>query len=287
VIDVALVTCSEFPNLGRDDALLLPALAQRGIHARPVPWDDPAMNWSIPKLSVIRSTWDYHHRLTEFLAWAERAAALCSLWNPLEIIRWNTHKSYLRDLEQRGIPIVPTVWLAHGTYADLARLMADHSWQTVVVKPAVSASAYATLLVTEETIDQGQSHLSTFLATHDMMVQPFQHSVTTYSERSLIFIDGELTHAVKRSPELSLEPVQSHQNELATPQKDEIKLAQNILGSVDTPVMYARVDMVRGDNGAIHLLELELVEPSLFLHLAPHAVQRFADAIAMRCKDAA
>src|SRR5581483_10166426 len=108
-----------------------------------------------------------------------------------------------------------------------------------------------------------------------------------YSERSLIFIDGELTHAVKRSPELSMEPVQSHQNELATPQKDEIKLAQNILGSVDTPVMYARVDMVRGDNGAIHLLELELVEPSLFLHLAPHAVQRFADAIAMRCKDAA
>jgi hypothetical protein len=153
VIDVALVTCSEVPDLEFDDALLLPVLAQRGIHARPVAWDDPAMNWSIPRLSVIRSTWDYHLRLAEFLAWAERAATLRPLWNPLDIIRWNTHKSYLRDLEQRGIPIVPTIWLARGTYADLARLMADHSWQTVVVKPAVSASAYATLLVTEETVD--------------------------------------------------------------------------------------------------------------------------------------
>jgi len=148
MIDIALATYTQLPDLDADNALLIPALAERGLRARPVVWNDPSVDWSLPKVTVIRSTWDYHHQRSTFLAWAEGVARLHDLWNPLELLRWNTHKFYLRDLEQQDIPIIPTLWLEQGTRADLAVLMKQHGWPKVIIKPAVSASAYATMLVT-------------------------------------------------------------------------------------------------------------------------------------------
>ena len=202
--DVALVTSSEFPKLSQDDQLLLTALVERGLNAVPAVWDDPGVDWSSFAMCVLRSTRDYHHRLQEFLSWVEHVATVTSLWNPLEVVRWNTHKSYLRDLEQRGVPIVPTVWLAAGTQADLRRLMAAEGWRRVVVKPVVSASAHETILVSEESLDKGQGHIERLLPTTDLMVQPFIESVRGEGERSLMFIDGEFTHAaiLKRPAEI-------------------------------------------------------------------------------------
>lgn len=122
-MDVALVTYAGLPDLDADNALLLPALAERGIQAQPVIWNDPTIDWSTPKLTVIRATWDYHHQYHAFLSWAEGISHLHNLWNPFAIIRWNTHKFYLRNLEQQNIPIVPTIWLERGIKTNLASLM--------------------------------------------------------------------------------------------------------------------------------------------------------------------
>lgn len=279
-MDVALVTYAGLPDLDADNALLLPALAERGIQAQPVIWNDPTIDWSTPKLTVIRATWDYHHQYHAFLSWAEGISHLHNLWNPFAIIRWNTHKFYLRNLEQQNIPIVPTIWLERGIKTNLASLMERQGWRKVVVKPAVSASAYATILVTAETIQHGQSHLDHFLSTHDMLIQPFLSTVISSHERSLIFIDGEFTHAIERRPALDLDP--SARSLLTVPQDDELLLAQRILHLFSSPPFYARVDLIHDEAGTLRLMELELVEPALWFSLAPHAIQLFADAIARK-----
>src|SRR5207248_10238751 len=134
-------------------------------------WDDPGVDWHGIKVSVVRSTWDYHHRLDEFLAWAERVATLTRLWNPVEVLRWNTHKSYLRDLAARGVPVVPTILLEAGSTVDLATLLARAGWQEAVIKPAVSASAHETIRASLEGLAEGQAHVNRLLPAHDLLVQ--------------------------------------------------------------------------------------------------------------------
>jgi hypothetical protein len=276
-MDVALVTYSELPDLDEDDRILRDALQRRGLSVQPAIWDDPQFDWSAPKLAVIRSTWDYHHRLAEFLAWARRAAQLTTLRNPLQAIEWNTHKSYLRDLEARGVPIVPTVWLKAGSRADLADVMASHEWQRAVAKPAISASAFATVMVTPDSLAQGQAHLEKMLPTQDMMVQPYISSVNDYGERSFMLIGGELTHAVRRAPVLNATSDSKHKRVMPT--EEEAALSEEIVKASGYSPLYARVDIVRDDEDKARLMELELVEPSLFFGFAPEAAERMADAI--------
>lgn len=278
-IDVGMVTCAQFPDLVDDDQALANALIARGLVARPLVWDDPDADWSSTRMCIIRSTWDYPQRREEFLAWAETTSMLTSLWNGPEVVRWNTHKSYLRDLEHRGIPITPTAWLPAGSQAGLARLLAERGWDRAVIKPAVSANAFATIITARGATGEGQAHLDKYLPSLDMMVQPYLASVESYGERSLVFLDGELTHAARRVPVLIETPDWTADHRYVEPAEDEVNLASRVLRAVDMPILYARVDIARDDAGSPLLMELELVEPSLFLRKAPHAVSRFADAI--------
>jgi hypothetical protein len=281
---VGLVTSAAFPDLIPGDRLLLDALTRRGLEARPVVWDDPGVDWRALKVSVVRSTWDYHHRLGEFLAWAERVATLTRLWNPVEVLRWNTHKSYLRDLAARSIPTVPTILLKAGSTVDLASLLARAGWQEVVIKPAVSAAAHETIRAPLEGLKEGQAHVDRLLPAHDLLVQPYMRSVSEHGERSLIFIQGELTHAVRRSPVLEIGHARAWE-EIArvAPAPEEIELARRAVQAAGAPLLYARVDIVRDDAGSPLLMELEVVEPYLFFELAPEAAERCAGAIAVLC----
>lgn len=281
-MDVALVTYSELPGLAADERLLVDALARLGLTAGPVVWDDPSVDWASAGMCVIRSTWDYHHRLDEFLAWVERVASVTSLWNPAEVVRWNIRKTYLRELSEKGVSIVPTLWLERDSHADLAEIMSAHGWHSVVVKPVVSASAYGTVLVTGESLEGGQAHLDRLLAERDMMVQPFISSVETYGEHSLMFIDGQFTHSVRRTPAVGRDRSKHGKALLIETPRNAISFATRVLGAAAYPTLYARVDLVRDEEGALCLMELELVEPSLFLEQAPEAVERLAEAIAAR-----
>ncbi|HXX78246.1 MAG TPA: hypothetical protein VEI53_07135 [Ktedonobacteraceae bacterium] len=281
-MDVALVTYSQQPRLSPSDSLVQSALVARDIDARPLPWDDPAVDWSRPLVSIIRSTGDYYLRRSAFLEWAQHVSRLHTLWNPLPVLRWNTHKSYLHDLEERDIPIIPTLLFVQGSSANLAQLMELHGWPEVVIKPAVSANAYGTILV-EGRATEGQLYLDHMLTIHDMLIQPYIPTVMSSGERSLIVIAGEVTHAMLYPPALRREGVQKSdlpKKSPIIPQADELCLANKIIDTLSSPVLYGRIDLVRDVDGQLRVMELELVEQGLSLEQAPEAIERFADAIA-------
>jgi glutathione synthase/RimK-type ligase-like ATP-grasp enzyme len=225
---------------------------------------------------VLRSSWNYYQHHQAFLSWAERCAALTALWNPVPVIRWNIHKGYLLELAEAGIPVVPTRLLRRGTRAALAEVAGD--WPRVVIKPAISAGSFGTVAVGREDFARGQAHLDALLAERDMMVQPFFPSVAAHGERAVVWIDGAFTHEVRKQTRFTGDSEQTSVPQPVAP--DEQAVAERVLALAPRPLLYARVDLARDDAGRPHLMELELMEPSLFLPHAPHAAARLAAAIA-------
>lgn len=285
-MDVALATAPSLPDLVDDEAPLRRALSERGLDARPVVWSDPAVDWSAIPVVVVRTTWDYTERRDDFVSWAEEVGAVTQLWNPPELIRWNTHKAYLRDLADRGLPVVPTVWLEAGTPVDLPALLAEHGWDEAVLKPAVSAGARDTVRVSRGDGATGQSHADAILADRDLMIQPFLPRIVEDGELSILVVDGVVTHAVRKVPpagdfRVSAQAGSRHRVE---PPVREVELAAAALEAVGRDTLYARVDLIADGAGGPLLVELEVVEPSLYLELAPDAAARLADAIAARVR---
>ena len=166
----------------------------------PVVWNDPDVDWGAYDLVVVRTTWDYPNKIGAFLEWADRVAAFRPLWNSAAMLRWNTDKRYLGELADRGVPIVPTRWFERGSSADLAALSRDEGWETIVLKPVVSAGARRTRLAGPESMTAGQAFLSEQLTQRAMMAQPYVAEVSTTGELSLLYFNGRFSHAVRKIP---------------------------------------------------------------------------------------
>lgn len=280
---IALATGHEFPQLTPDDGLLVDALTALGITAVPAVWDDSAFDWTSVEAVILRSTWDYHLRLPEFLAWIARLEALgVPLWNPPDIVRWNTDKTYLRDLAAQGVTVPATAWVPTGPAPDLAELLAARGWSEAVVKPAVSAGAFQTHRVPREQAAAFQLTLSDILKTSGVLVQEFLPEISTGGEWSFLFFGGEHSHTILKRPPAGDYRVQVHHGgswELCEPPANLLDEARRIMARMDGKALYGRVDTV-AVNGTLVLVELELIEPYLFLGDAPGAPQRFAAAIA-------
>ncbi|MDH4045365.1 MAG: hypothetical protein OEY20_10130 [Gemmatimonadota bacterium] len=281
---IVLATSAALPGLSADDRLLLRALRTLGLAAEPAVWEDPHYDWAAATLCVVRSTWDYAYRRQEFLAWAQRVAEAVPLWNPSPIVVWNTHKQYLVDLGTHGVPTVPTRVLPAGSWTTLADVCAEREWGEVILKAAVAQTGRYLMRVPADQRDAGQRHLDRLLPSEDMLVQPFLPGVTSEGETSLVYIDRAFSHAVRKQPaagdfrvhddfEGSVAPV--------TPTPAQLEVAAAALAAVDEPLLYARVDLVPGPDGPV-VMELELVEPALFLGTAPGAAERLAEAVAAR-----
>jgi glutathione synthase/RimK-type ligase-like ATP-grasp enzyme len=283
LIDVALATCAFLPDLDDDERLLIPALADYGLLAEPRIWDDPTIDWSDFRVVVVRSTWDYSDRRDAFLEWC---ACPRRLLNPMPVIEWNTDKRYLRELADAGIPIVPTTWVGPG-----AELF-DVPDAEVVVKPSVSAGARNTSRYRSGDEGLVRAHVERLRAEgRTVLLQPYVASVDAAGETGLIYVDGVLSHTIRKGPVLHAHGVTTdglwapEDISLRQPDPAELELADATLDSLpwsrDT-LLYARVDLVRGDDGRPMLLELELAEPSLFLGFGHAAAQRLATGIARR-----
>ncbi|WP_044182996.1 ATP-grasp domain-containing protein [Hyalangium minutum] len=281
-MDVAIVTYSGLPQLDAYDAPLLSALTALGLDARPCIWDDPAMDWRTPQVAVIRTTWDSHLRRDAFVAWASKAGKLTRLHNPPDILRWNTHKAYLRELEAKGIPFTPTVWVPHRGTVSLDSVMRERGWDTVVLKPTVSAGALKTYRFHRSELEAAQPMLDQLAAEGEVMVQPYLTRFETEGERAYLFFDGAFSHAVRRPPGLKESPRGFPQPHLFEPIPEELRLAEDVLAAVGQPLLYARVDVATDNEGCTRLQELEATEPSLFLSLDPSAPERLAHAIARK-----
>lgn len=281
--DVALATCAFLPDLDDDERLLIPALAAYGLIAEPRIWDDPTIDWNDFGVVVVRSTWDYSDRRDAFLEWCARPRRLL---NPMPVIEWNTDKRYLRELAGAGIPIVPTTWVGPGAEPF------DVPDAEVVVKPSVSAGARNTSRYRSGDDELVRAHVERLRAEgRTVLLQPYVASVDAAGETGLIYIDGVLSHTIRKGPVLHARGVATdslwapEDISLRPPDPAERELAETTLDSLRWPrdtLLYARVDLVRGDDGRPMLLELELAEPSLFLGFGDGAAERLAMGIARR-----
>ena len=279
---IALATYAKLPTLNDDDRLLVPALAALGVTAVPAVWDSTGVCWDEFHGVLIRSCWDYHLRLPEFLGWiARRERAGSVVWNRADLLRWNCHKGYLRDLAARDVATVPTRWLARGEEIDLRALLADAAWQDAVVKPAVSASASGTWRTSIETATTDRARLDELLRAGDVMVQPLLREVGDAGEWSLLFLGGRFSHAVLKRPASGDYRVQwefGGSAVSAAPPRRLLDDAERVIAAAPCDPVYARVDGVERE-GRLVLMELELIEPHLFLGWDAEAADRLARAI--------
>jgi hemoglobin-like flavoprotein len=289
-----IATCEEQFHYGQpqasDDLVLLSVLQRRGIEAQTVVWNNPTISWSEANV-IIRSTWDYFSHLPAFMAWASHLAEQAAgLWNPFPVIRWNTHKAYLLALASRGIPIVPTIWLPQGSQADLAAIMQQHHWQQSVIKPAIGANAFGFHKTSRQQMIESQAYLDTLLKNQDVLVQPYIEAIAERGERSLIWIAGQWSHyAVSKRTITRSTNTTPGDEEVILASLDELHLAEQTLqctlqalGIAQQALLFARVDLVCDDQEQLRLLELELIEPILYLKLLPHIAEQLADAIVQR-----
>lgn len=291
---IALVTARAARGTDYDMPLLLGALRDAGADAKEVDWDDASVDWSRFDLALLRSTWDYVERLPEFLAWAQRVSEQARLLNPLDVLRWNTDKHYLDDLARAGVPVVPSAFIEPGDAAATAidAVLAAHPQaQDFVVKPTVGAGSRDAQRHVRSAREAMLAHAQRLLAAgRSVLLQPYLARVDEHGETALLFFEGEFSHAIRKGPLLKRNegPISSLYAEEAitprTPSLDEMGVARRALAAIPCPqpLLYARVDLIRDDDGAPRVLELELVEPSVFLEHADGAASRFAAAIVQR-----
>lgn len=280
---VALATGAEWPDLDEDSAPLVPALRERGIDVSIPVWSDPGVDWGAFDAVVVRSTWDYFDRQDEFVAWARRVGSVTRLANPAEVLVWNSHKSYLRDLAAAGVPVVDTIWAARGEQLDLAAALDERGWHDAVFKPAVGGGSEGLVRVhARDGIADAQQLLDAQLRGGDVLIQPLLPSIQEEGELSLFFAGGEHTHTVRKVPkggDIRSQPEFGGSSECVDAAADALDVAGRAIAGAPGELLYARVDLVRAPDATLRLIELEVIEPRLFLTLAPQATPRFADAI--------
>jgi hypothetical protein len=281
-MNIALVSCDDLPGWEVDDKPLIDALEKRGATVHRPAWTE-SIDWNQFDVSVIRTTWDYHAQKDAFVQWCK---SVPNLYNEAEIIEWNTHKSYLRALEERGTAIAPTVWInAHET-ADVQKELLHFGSKKGFIKPQVGACASDTLRFTISECKLAQQFLLDN-EHQDMMLQPYLQSVETEGELTAVFIDGKFTHGVQKIPVKGDYRVQDDFGASDMPYEfntEELHTMQETLRAVPqhAHLLYARFDYLRSDDGELLLNELELVEPSLFFRHSEYSANCLALAILKR-----
>ena len=288
-MDVALVSSQSLTEPDHDAAPLAEAFKKAGLSAKVLGWDDPSADWSQAPLALLRSCWNYPSKPEAFRAWLTQVSKSTELINPVDVVRWNMHKGYLLELEADGLAVAPTALVRAGQTAELSALVADRGWTDVVVKPAISANSWQTKRIAPHEIAEGQKHLDALTSTRDALVQAYLPSVETYGERSIMVIDGEVMHGVRKAPRF-MEHTEDASRDRVPVTADEAAFARaavsvarsHALSTTGPPWLYARVDVAPGPSGAPMLMELELIEPSLFFRQGPETLQRYVAGVRAR-----
>jgi hypothetical protein len=285
-LTIALATCEEPPVPDADAGPLIEALAELGAEAEQPAWSDPGVDWSAFELVQLSSTWDYSRRLAEFRDWLRAVESRTRLENPYELVEWNLDKRYLGELAEAGVPIVPTIWAEPGEEGEAAEEARRRGWGRAVVKPAVDLGAQRLRLVALHEVGGALEEIG-----EACLVQPLLESLPRSGELSLILFRGELSHAILKRPAEGEFRIHEHFGGTyrpVEPPASAVEVADRVIallaaGEVGppalpgTPPLYARVDLVGGPDGGPCVIELELIEPAFYFHVAgPEAAARLA-----------
>lgn len=279
---IAYVSCKSLPEPDIDENPLIEGLQRAGHDASVAAWDDQDVDWSAYDAILIRATWNYAQHLDAFRAWIDRAAQATTLINPPGTLAWNLHKGYLNELEQAGIPIIPTAFYQQGAPASIMELCEARGWPRIVIKPTVSAGSFGTRAfdLCRGEAAAAQSFFEEMITQREMMIQRYIPSVDTVGETALIVIDGQLTHAIEKRPRFDDQDEQVFLRESIS---DEMRdIADRVIDAADRDHLYARVDVFPDDDGALMLSELEMLEPSLFFPYCDRAVDVFVKGVDRR-----
>jgi hypothetical protein len=274
---------SHTQNVLKEDELLSAALLNFGISSQRVNWSDESIDWSKADAAVFRTTWDYFSRFKEFDPWLNMVSKEIQLINPLPLLRWNMDKHYLLDLNDRGFPIVPSVFIEKGETRSLAELHAASGWDAVILKPCISGTARHTYRLDQTSIPKHESILAELLEEESMMLQEFHESIIERGEVSHMIINGKYTHSVLKQSKGDDFRVQDsfggtlHEYSASS---SEIALAEAVFASCTPSPVYGRLDIMWNSKGDLMIGELEIIEPDLWMRMSPASAVRFAEGIA-------
>ena len=272
---MALVTC-ERPKERDDDADFLgPALERKGVDVETPAWSDPRVDWSGFDLVRLSSPWDYHERPDDFLKWLRKTARATNLQNPLPILEWNFDKRYLRALDEGGVSTIPTVWSEPGGEATAVAELERLGWEQVIIKPVVDLGAMNLVRIPVELAGRMLERFD-----RPVLVQPYLGSIEGAGELSVVFVGGEYSHSLRKVPargDFRVQPMYGGTHGAVEPSREERDIADRALALAPGEPLYARVDMVADDDENPLVIELELIEPSLYLDVHPPAAVRLAD----------
>jgi glutathione synthase/RimK-type ligase-like ATP-grasp enzyme len=278
---IALLTCKKLPDLTPQDQLLIPELKKHNIDVTAVIWDNSTINWNDFDYLIFRNTWDYFEKENEFNLWLDQIEKLgIKTLNPLEIIKQNKHKFYLREMEQQGIKIIPTVFVDKTTELNLAELTPTH-WKKTVLKPAFSAGSYLTEVFETADTERISTQYKNIASQKELLLQQFMPEIQSVGETSLIFFNKKFSHAVNKKPvpgDFRIQVQFGGIYRLIHPDAELIAEAQKIVNTFAGKLLYARVDGIVIDN-KLHLMEVECIEPDLYFNLSEGSLKRFVNAI--------
>ena len=278
---IAILTCNQLPELTPQDQPLILELAKHSILAIPVIWDNPNVNWSDFDYLVFRNTWDYFEKEVQFNNWLTKIEKLgIPTLNSIAIIKENKHKFYLREMEQQGVQILPTIFINKTSNLSLKTLIPS-TWKKAVIKPAFSAGSYQTEVfdITDSEIISLQYKV--IAAEKELLLQEFIPEILSLGETSFIFFNKKFSHAVNKKPvegDFRIQVQFGGKYTLVEPNSNLITQAQKIVNRFADDLLYARVDGIIIDN-QLHLMEVECIEPDLYLNLSDGATERFTQAI--------
>lgn len=280
---IGFVTCSVAPDITDDDRLLMPALEDLGYEVVAAAWDSPDTDWMRLDCCVFRSCWNFPFQLRAFQGWLLAMGGRGPhFFNPLSLVRWNLSKGYLCDLAERGLPIVPTHRIEQDLRSrqTLRQILEGRGWSEAVIKPDVGIGGFETWRVTLEEADGREQAISRMLETSGVLIQPYVPEIESQGEWSFVFFGNAFSHAVVKTPAPNEFRVHAHHGgstRLAVPPAEWICVAQEALLSLGDTPLYSRIDAVPSGDGLL-ILEVELIEPILYLSFATEAPRRFAEA---------
>lgn len=285
---VVLLSMDSLKNFHTYDHLLVEPMKTQGWLAEEISWRNEKVNWSEYDAVIVRTTWDYQNDLEKFVSVLEKINSSTHLENEFELMKWNMNKNYLFDLYEKGVKIVNTIWEktfnSNKAYDYFEELNANE----IIIKPNISACADNTFRLSKENISKHINELEKTFEQREFMVQPFLENIIMEGEYSLFYFNGQLSHSVLKKPkEKDFRVQEEHggiiKSIITSPEINRI--SENIIKKLSTTPLYARVDLVRTDKNEFALMELELIEPSLYLNKDKNSSIRFAKAFNEKIKN--